>query len=278
MSKQFKKDNDVPAMTVKSFAGYMNAVSAIQQFGRCLAGHPSVLFRGMKQRRKLTASICDEIDKMDEKPKDVSTIDREVFRKFKEYIGMNIGCSDWDLLALGRHYGLPTRFLDWTSNALVALWFAIHCKDSEEKSHLYYDGNAVVWALVTKSEDFADIDFDDEPFPIAHGKTKIFRPREFTERMTNQSSYMMRQVFVPKDRIRNTDEIAIEPVDENDTFKDRMFEIRICGCLSGYNEVLDDYGINEEWLFGGGDSETICTLVKNAVKNAIEECKLPSLN
>lgn len=48
--------------------------------------------------------------------------------------------NDWEALFLARHHGLPVRLLDWTSNPLVALYYAALCENTPEK-----DG--AVWAI-----------------------------------------------------------------------------------------------------------------------------------
>jgi len=45
------------------------------------------------------------------------------FRRFA-YSELPPGAGEWEALFLARHYGLPTRIMDWTTNPLVAAYFA----------------------------------------------------------------------------------------------------------------------------------------------------------
>ena len=64
------------------------------------------------------------------------------------------GMSDWDLLAVAQHYGLPTRLLDWTKNPLVAAYFAVTSEPSGEKARVYALQGSQVEEAVPGSDPF----------------------------------------------------------------------------------------------------------------------------
>ena len=66
--------------------------------------------------------------------------------------------GEWEWLFLMRHYGLPSRLLDWTESPLVALFFAIHKLDQSNRATLPTDTDGALWCLLpTKLNEAARI-------------------------------------------------------------------------------------------------------------------------
>lgn len=86
--------------------------------------------------------------------------------------------SEWELLSIAQHNGLPTRLLDWSQNPLIGLFFAC-CEN--------YDVDGALFIIKSRSNTI-DENEEKNPFKI-DSKIKIYQPSTSTNRIANQLGY-----------------------------------------------------------------------------------------
>lgn len=144
--------------------------------------------------------------------------------------------SEWDWLAVAQHHGLATRLLDWSTNPLVALWFAVREPASEKGLK-----PGVVWVFNPDDEDYADPDGSVEPYEVK--KTTVFRPKHVTRRIVAQAGWFTVHRYDPhKKNFSTVEHIA--------RLRPRCSKILIPGnAFSAIRDDLSRMGVNYSAMF-----------------------------
>jgi hypothetical protein len=168
----------LPDETVEGVVSFLNQVNQVCQGEWYFRGHREA------QDQQLTPSIGREFHYAGRSVKFSSAQERRLLHRFRRHTYKHYDrvLSEWEALFLARHHELPVRLLDWSTNPVVALYFASTHESSEQL------GDGAIWAIKRRDHDLVEIDvFDDRSSPLEIKGIKLVYPFYPTPRLTEQS-------------------------------------------------------------------------------------------
>ncbi|MCP5304385.1 MAG: FRG domain-containing protein [Chromatiaceae bacterium] len=197
-----------------------------------------VLFRGQSANHPLLPKIARA-----DPTRDTTQLEKVMLTELRRRGTLHIDTrlnDQWDMLVLAQHYGMATRLLDWTSNPLVALWFA--CVGSKPRASSY------VYVFLAEQEFL--LDREKTPDPFRPMKTRVFKPNLNNPRIVAQSGWFTAHRYSTKVK-------RFVALEKNTELKRSLIEIKVPPRLREDILVhLDTLGISYQSMFP--DIEGVC--------------------
>jgi hypothetical protein len=136
--------------------------------------------------------------------------------------------NDWECLAIAQHHGLATRLLDWTTNPLIAAYFAIAALPMSDGAIYSYLPESYIDVNVASIDKISQV--------------AAYMPRSVTARIVNQGGVF---TYHPEP----STPLVGEPLKEL-SGRENLVQIRIpLEAKPDILRTLDKYGFNEVGLF-----------------------------
>jgi hypothetical protein len=212
---------------------YIEGLGQLLDESEKLSARQQLLFRGQGCNEPLLPKVGRA-----DPGRDTTEVEKKMLAELKRRTARNpdvLGKDDWDALVVAQHFGMSTRLLDWTTNPLIALWFAASDGKQTQDGYIF---------MLPVSEGMM-LDRSKEANPFRNGKTRVFKPSINNDRLSAQAGWFTAHAYSRK---------AGKFVDlhKNTSVKQRPLMKGVRGSdKQRFLKALDRVGINQELLFPG---------------------------